>query len=236
MWQSLKDGIRQQQALFDEKAGAAAEGFKAGGGRITCGRGCRNCCNLAVQCTFTEALLVAEALGNAQDAAPRAYVANLRQHLDAATDLKSYLRLHRRTIGPCPFLATDGACSVYVARPFACRSLLSTRPADWCAVDFADLHPLEKQAYLSSLDPAVVAWPTHYLAASRDLAREMEAAAARRMLDTFAFTLSGNLPFLVWLEQEYRLSAAATEGHAATRALLEKEGLNLPFLLSLDLP
>lgn len=233
MWHSLIDGVRQQHALFDEKAGAAAEGFKAGGGRIYCGRGCRNCCNLAVQCTFTEALPVAEALSDEHAAALRGHVGRLRQHLKEAADLKSYLHLHRQTIGYCPFLEADGACGVYTVRPFACRSLLSTRPAEWCAVDFAELHPLEKQAYLSSLDPAVVAWPTHYLAAPRDLAQEVEAAAAWRMFDTFGFTLSGNLPFLVWLEKEYRLSAVAAQGHAATLALLEKEGLNLPFLVSL---
>jgi hypothetical protein len=233
MWLSLKAEIRQQQALFDEKAGVAAEDFTAGGGRITCGRGCRNCCNLAVQCTFTEALQVAEALSDGHAATLGGHVARLLKHLGEVSDLKSYLRLHRQTIGYCPFLEADGACGVYAARPFACRSLLSTRPADWCAVDFAELHPLEKQAYLSSLDPAVVAWPTHYLATPRDLAQEMEAAAAWRMLDTFGFTLSGNLPFLVWLEKEYRLSAVAAQGHAATLALLEKEGLNLPFLVSL---
>lgn len=236
MWPSLKDEIRQQHTLFDERAGASVAVYTAGGGRIRCGRGCRNCCTLAVQCTFTEALLVAEVLSEEGAAALREYVFRLRRHLDAAGDLKSYLRLHRQAIGGCPFLAADGACGVYPARPFACRSLLSTRPADWCAVDFAELHPLEKQAYLSSLDPAVVAWPTHYLAASRDLAREMEGASARRLRDTLGFTLSGNLPFLVWLEQEYRLSAAAAAGRTATLALLEKEGLHLPFLLSLDPP
>jgi Fe-S-cluster containining protein len=233
MWQSLIDEVRQQQALFDEKARASTEDFTAGGGRIYCGRGCRNCCNLAVQCTFTEALAVAEALSDEHAAFLRRHIAHLRQHIREAADLKSYLRLHRQTIGTCPFLEADGACGVYAARPFACRSLLSTRPADWCAVDFAELHPLEKQAYLSSLDPAVVAWPTHYLAAPRDLAQEMEAAAAWQMLDTFGFTLSGNLPFLVWLETEYQLSAVAARGHAATLALLEKEGLNLAFLVSL---
>ncbi|HEY7746793.1 MAG TPA: YkgJ family cysteine cluster protein [Desulfuromonadales bacterium] len=233
MWQSLIEEVRQQQTLFDEKTGAAAEGFTAGGGHIYCRRGCRNCCNLAVQCTFAEALTVAEALGDAQTARLRGHVARLRQHLEEVADLKSYLRLHRQKIGCCPFLEADGACGVYAARPFACRSLLSTRPADWCAVDFAELHPLEKQAYLSSLDPAVVAWPTHYLAAPRDLAREMEAATAWRMFDAFGFTLSGNLSFLVWLEKEYRLSAVAAQGHAATLDLLEKEGLKLPFLVSL---
>lgn len=236
MWPSLKDEIRQQQALFDDKASAAAETFTAGGGRTNCGRGCRNCCNLAVQCTFTEALPVAETLSEEHAAALRGHVGRLRQHLKEAADLKSYLRLHRQVIGNCPFLEVDGACGVYAARPFACRSLLSTRPADWCAVDFAELHPLEKQAYLSSLDPTVVAWPTHYLAAPRDLGQEFEAAALRRMRDAFGFALSGNLPFLVWLERNCRLSETVARGHAATLALLEKEGANLPFLLHLDHP
>lgn len=236
MWPLLKDEIRQQQAFFDEQTRSAVAACTAGGGRIYCGRGCRSCCTLAVHCTFTEALLVAEALGEAQAAVLSEHVARLRRLSEEAVDLKSYLRLHRQKIGNCPFLEADGACGVYAMRPFACRSLLSTRPADWCAVDFADLHPLEKQAYLSSLDPALVAWPTHYLAAPRELGQELEAAAFWRMHDNFGFTLSGNLPFLIWLEVKYRLSGMAAMGHAAVLALLEKERLNLPFLLKFNHP
>jgi len=236
MWQSLLDKIRTQQAVFDAETGAAAEKLRTAGGRIHCDRGCRNCCNLAVQCTFPEALAVAGMLDKEYDSYLNRHVERLRQHMGKVSDLKSYLRLHRRTIGFCPFLAADGACSVYAARPFACRSLLSTRPADWCAVDFADLHPLEKQAYLSSLDPAVVAWPTHYLAAPRDLAREREAAAAWEMRDAFGFTLGGNLPVLVWAERQHRLSEAVASGLPETVALLEETGLNNPFLFTLQTP
>jgi Fe-S-cluster containining protein len=234
MWQSLKDGVRQQQALFDEKVRAATEDFTAGGGRIYCRRGCRNCCTMAVHCNFTEALTAADALNSEHAAALRRHVARLRQHLEGVSSLKEYLRLHRQKIGGCPFLDAEGACGIYPARPFACRSLLSTRPADWCAVDFAELHPAEKQAFLSSLDPALVAWPTHYLASPREFARTMEAEAARGMLDNFGWALSGNLTFLVWMEHEYQLSAVAAREPESALALLEEEGLNLPFLVDLQ--
>lgn len=233
MWQSLKSEVRRQQTFFDEKIRMSVDACTAASGRIYCHRGCRSCCNLAVQCTFTEALLVADRLGEKHTAALHEHISRLFQHIDEAVDLKSYLRLHRQRIGFCPFLETDGACGVYAERPFACRSLLSTRPADWCAVDFAELHSLEKQAFLSSLDPNLVAWPTHYLAAPRDLGQELESAAFWRMHDTFGFTLSGNLPFLVWLEREFGLSATAAMGHAEVLALLEKECLHLPFLVHL---
>jgi len=235
MWPSLKTEVERHYALFEKRNSNAVAAYTAAGGRIFCGRGCRGCCNLAVRCTFSEALLVAEALPGAFDAALEAYVERARRHLGEAGDLKTFLRLHRRAIGSCPFLDADGACAVYAARPFACRSLLSTRPAEWCAVDFAELHPLEKQAFLSSLDPDVVAWPTHYLAAPRDLAQEMEGATAWRMRETFGFSLGGDLPYLVWLERRHRLSAAAPAGGEAVAALLARHDLDLPFLLQLEL-
>jgi len=233
MWQSLKDEVRRQQSFFDEKIRTAVDDCTTSGGRIYCHRGCRNCCNLAVQCTFTEALLIADTLGEKHTAVLHEHISRLRQHIGEAVDLKSYLRLHRQRIGFCPFLEADGSCGVYSMRPFACRSLLSTRPADWCAVDFAELHPLEKQAFLSSLDPNLVAWPTHYLAAPRDLGQELESAAFWNMHVTFGFTLSGNLPFLVWLVREYGLCAVAAKGYAEVQSLLEKECLHLPFLVNL---
>jgi len=234
MWHSLKTEIERLYGLFDAKSNAAVDAYTAGGGRIYCEKGCRGCCNLAVRCTFGEALLVGEALPASFDAALEDYVERWRRHLDAAGDLKTFLRLHRRVVGFCPFLDAEGACAVYAARPFACRSLLSSRPAEWCAVDFSELHPLEKQAYLSSLDPGVVAWPTHHLAAPRDLAQELEAETAWRIRETFGFNLSGDLPCLVWLERRHRLSSEAEAGGEAVSALLARTGLDLPFLVQLD--
>jgi len=234
MWQPLKTGLMQSYALFDRGCGAAVAAYTAGGGRIFCRRGCRNCCNLAVRCTLGEALLVAETLPPDFDAALEDYVGRARRELGAADGLTAFLRLHRRLVGLCPFLDAEGACAVYPERPFACRSLLSTRPAEWCAVDVSELHPLEKQAYLSSLDPSVVNWPTHHLAAPRDLAREFESESAWRMREAFGFSLCGDLPVLVWLERRHGLSAKATEGFEAVADLLAQHGLDLPFLLQLE--
>jgi len=142
--------------------------------------------------------------------------------------------MQRRELGECPFLDAEGACVVYAARPFACRALFSTRPADWCGVDFGELPAIEKQLFMAGLDRALVDFPTHYLAEPRELARELEGAGLLAMERVFGFSLAGNLPYLVWLERHYGLSQRCAEGYATVTALLEAEGLNLPFVLRLD--
>jgi Fe-S-cluster containining protein len=236
MWQALQDEVRRQQAAFDGELRRWLDGYAAAGGRIWCARGCRGCCSLAVNCTLTEALLVAEALGERHAAALEAHVGRIRAHLGAVPDLKAWLRLHRQQVGFCPLLEENGACGVYAARPFACRALLSTRNAGWCAADFAALHPLERQAFLSSLDCSVVAFPTHYVAAAGELGRQMEEEATGRMAARFGFAVTGNLPVLVWLERKHRLSEAVGRGEEAAAALLERTGMNHPLLVALDGP
>jgi hypothetical protein len=233
MWEELKGEVRRRQAGFDAEIDAWLADFA--GGRIRCGRGCRSCCSLAVNCTLTEALLVAGTLTGGQAAALAGHVARLRPLLSEATDLRTWLRLHRQVLGACPFLGDDGACGVYAVRPFSCRALLSTRPPEWCGADFAALHPLERQAFLGSLDRSVVAYPTHYVAATGERGRELEEEAAGRMATRLGASVTGNLPLLVWLAREHRFAEvlAAEPGEAA--ALLAREELRQPFLVSLDL-
>jgi Fe-S-cluster containining protein len=233
-WLELKEDFLRQQRYFDGRTGRRLAEYEGRGGRIFCGRGCRACCTLTVDCGFGEALLVVEALSDAQGPALDAYVARLRQLLPTVADFKSYLRMQRRELGDCPFLDREGACAVYEARPFACRALFSTRPADWCGVDFGELPAIEKQLFMAGLDRAVVDFPTHYLAEPRESARELEGAGLLAMERAFGFSLAGNLPYLVWLEKHYALSQRCAEGFAAVTAFLEAEGLNLPFVLHLD--
>lgn len=233
-WLELKEDLRRRQQDFDGRIARRLAEYEGRGGRIFCGRGCRACCTLTVDCGFGEALLVVEALSDAQGLVLDGYVARLRELLPTVTDFKSYLRMQRQELGECPFLDREGACAFYEARPFACRALFSTRPADWCGVDFGELPAIEKQLFMASLDRAVVDFPTHYLAEPRDLAREVEGAGLLAMERAFGFSLAGNLPYLVWLEKQYGLSQKCAEGYAAVTALLEAEGLNLPFVLHLD--
>lgn len=234
MWQTLQDTVRKRQERFDEEIRAAAGDYSAGGGTVHCGRGCLNCCSLAVHASFAEALRVADALNERHATALEKHVARLQEHLAGVSELRSYLRLHRQTIGACPFLEEDGACGVYAARPYACRALLSTRPAEWCGIDLATLDPWDRELYLSSLDPGTVAYPTHYLASPQEGARRLELEASEAMLAACGFALSGNLTALVHLEREWRLSATATRGAEAVAGLLAASGLDHPLLVSLD--
>lgn len=233
MWQALKADLRRQQEWFDGTTARWLEDYRDQGGRIYCHKGCRGCCNLAVNASFTEALLVAEAMSGEQAEALDRHMGLLRGNLTQAGDLTSFLRMHRSTFDHCPFLGRDGACGVYSVRPFSCRALLSTRNSDWCAVDFATLHPMERDAFMSGLDRQVVAFPTHYAAAPQDLAAQLETRASLALGERSLPCLTGNLPVLVHLESRHRLSEVLMRGAAAVENLLESEALNLPFLVQI---
>lgn len=219
------------QTRLDAAVATAGADYAAGGGKLWCARSCRNCCTLTVHATLPEALLLAPQLGRGLQDAVAERAAQLRQLAAGSADLKTFWRRHRHEAGPCPLLAADGACSVYPARPLACRALLSTRAPDWCATDFADLPPLDRQLYLSSLDPAVVAYPTHYLAAPQDSAAALERELLAAMRQEFGCALSGCLPVLLLLSFGHRLSVALRRGPDAARQLLAASGFDHPFLL-----
>ncbi len=164
----------------------------------------------------------------------RAHIPRLLAVAAGAADLKDYLRRQRQQVGPCPFLAADGACGIYAQRPLACRSLYSTRHPDYCVTDFSAMHPLEKQAFLSSLDRDLVAFPTHYAAAPQELGRELESELIWQMREVLGFSLTGSFPLLVWLVREKGLAAVAGQGIGAVRKLLAEESIDSPYLFTLE--
>ncbi len=234
MWQKLKAELHRRYLLCDQQIRHCIENYTRSGGRIFCGKGCRNCCTLTVNSGFGEALLIAEQLTEAQYSALTAHIARLRALLPQVADFKSYLRMQRKDLGDCPFLDDDGACEIYPVRPFACRALLATRPADWCGVDFGALPALEKQLFMAGLNRDLVDFPTHYLAGPRRIGEQMEAEALLTMAQTFGFSISGNLPYLVWLEKTYRLHEKIAAGRAVTEQFLQEEKLDAPFLIMLS--
>ena len=234
-WTKILAALTEARRQFDrqtEQQCSAARDKRIG---IFCEKGCSNCCTLAVNCSFPEALAIAQTLNNAQQLALKATIPLLQEVSLQAEKFKDFLQQYRQRVEGCPWLENEhGYCQIYQQRPFSCRSLISTRNSSWCGIDFSSLHPLEKEAFLSSLDPELVAFPTHYLAAAQELGIEFESQALIRMRETFDMSLTGNLLYLVWLELEYRLSEVIPAGFAATREFLEERQLDLPFLLQLQ--
>jgi len=201
--------------------------------RIYCRERCAGCCHLAVHATYPETIVVARTLTEPQLNRLSEYVERLKTALPELTSLKSYLKRHLQTLGPCPFLDAQGSCSIYSTRPLSCRALLSTRPAAWCTVDFSELSHWDKQAYESSLDRQVVAWPTHFVAATKDFAQELEDDLLDSMRQAKGWSLSGNFAVMVWLEQHLQLSQENVATAAQLRDLLTDNGLNNELLLNL---
>ncbi len=208
--------------------------YSALGKTIYCRAGCAGCCLLAVHATFPEAVRIAGKLSQAQTTQLSAYISRLKQVLQTVNDLRGYLKSHRQSVGPCPFLDGQNNCSIYAIRPLSCRALLSTRPASWCTVDFSELDTWDKHAYESSLDPQVVAWPTHFVAATQDFGRDMEDQWLETMQREQGWALSGNLAAMVWLEQKYQLSQRGVAAARQARKILATERLDQEFLLRIS--
>jgi Fe-S-cluster containining protein len=217
----------QQFEIFTDKW---LNSYLETGKQICCRDNCSGCCHLAVHATFPEAVAVASELSTQQAADLAAYVERIKKAHKDWSNLKNYLKVHRRELGPCPFLNQQDSCSIYSLRPLACRALLSTRPAAWCTVDFSELDSWDKQAYESSLDRQVVAWPTHYVAETQDFGQKLEKTLLESMHREKGWALSGNFAIMVWLEQ--RCHASEVTSKEEFHELLVTNGLSNNLLLN----
>lgn len=87
---------------------------------------------------------------------------------------------------------------------------------------------------MSSLDRSLVAFPTHYLAAPQQAGVRREQQAMAAIISRWGFSVSGNLVFMVFLEQQLGLSRLIPQGLQSTLAALNEAGMNQPYLISCD--
>ena len=225
----------ERQAQLDGEIAAWRHGPGAAV-RLWCGPGCGNCCSLAVNTTLVEALAIAGGLADDLPQRVAATAARIIGHARQSADARAFLAGYRQAVGPCPFLDAAADCTIYPLRPLTCRALLATRPPDWCGVNLAELPELERDCFLASLDRNVVAWPTHYAAAPRELATAYERGLTFAMLRFTGFGISGNLPLLVWLAGQDGCVEALAGGLAASQAFLTSHHCDRPFLVQIDRP
>lgn len=229
----LINDLRQRLLFFDQLCTAWSSEYRQRGGAIHCGKGCSGCCSLVVNCTFPEAILVANTLDQQQQKQLQAKIPRIQEAAARSASLKEWLRGYRSEAGPCPFLTPDGACGVYAVRPLSCRSLLATKEPDWCIADFVSLDSQEKQTFMESLDRSAVAFPTHYAATPQEIGQDLEEATLKQMEIVYGFSIIGSLPWLVWLERNYQLSKRLSGGRDAVQDFLTAEGISNPFLIIL---
>ena len=126
--------IRMYSRLEREQATVIAAEKPA----LACKLGCNYCCHQRVELRPYEAFVLAEHIRSRMTAAQQA---NARQRLAANRDrvLSLTAQQHTQAGIPCALLE-DGACSVYEARPAACRKYYSVS-VDTCRNAFE--HPAE---------------------------------------------------------------------------------------------
>ncbi|WP_224982986.1 YkgJ family cysteine cluster protein [Geomonas agri] len=232
--QQLIDQAKQQQMFLEMFVRSWVDDYRSGGGTVFCGKGCSNCCRLAVHTGFAEALAVARVLDEERGRAVETYAAKLRDLVRGVAELPQYLRLHRDEMGGCPLLNGEGACSVYPVRPLTCRSLISTRDSAWCGADFSKVAPQEREAFLAGLDRKVVSFPSHYVAVLQDSGKELEEAGAQQMGSLLDFSLYGNLGVLVQLCRAHDLAGAALQGRGEAERVIAEAGFDHPLLVTVS--
>lgn len=230
-WQALTQLAAKQQRFVDLINQQCCGEQLERGNTIYCHKGCSGCCSLNVHCSFSEVSAILPRLSDETIDALTRYAKQLQQLANQTTDLKTFLSHCRQQLGNCPFLDGSGSCSIYSIRPLSCRALLSTKEPHYCKLDFSTLSSQEKQDFMASLDQAVVNFPTHYLAVPQQIAMTAEQQCSDSMINAFGFALTGSLPYLVFLEQQFKISAQVEKGLDATLVFLENHQLNTPFLL-----
>ena len=231
-WDNLKEAVKNEADALDGVIAAWLREREAAGKRIFCAPGCSNCCTLFVQSTLVEALHVAAELTAPQVNKLEDYILRQREIFAGVSDFLTVLRKQRSLLGPCPFLDSAGCCSIYAQRPLPCRALLSTKPAEWCSVDFSTLDPLEKRLYLESLEREIVAFPVHYVASTQNAAQEAEARILAQMEAQFGAAISGNFPLLVYLAHTCNLAAQSNDGGGGWQQQLQTSAFFHPLLLN----
>ena len=117
---------------------------RAPAGAVACQAGCDHCCYQSVGVTPPEALAIRDHLRKTRSAADLAAVAaHLAERHDRTRGLSSDERFSPDH--PCPFLR-EGRCSIYQARPLACRGMNSLDAGE-CATRLRD--PAARAAFLA---------------------------------------------------------------------------------------
>jgi Fe-S-cluster containining protein len=141
----LNEVLKLTEELLAENSNLTDQFLAEPGPKVECAAGCDHCCHVPVGVTAPEALQLYAFLRRTRS---EAELGALQQKLSAWSDAIRGLSHDERYSPnyPCPLLE-GGSCSVYPARPFACRGMNSLDRSD-CEARLHD--PVRREEYLTT--------------------------------------------------------------------------------------
>ncbi len=127
------DPVAAVTASYRRHERVVAQAIADSGQALACKAGCTWCCHYKVDVRADEALAIAEHVRTRLDEATRTRVVEAARR-NAATIRGLTPLEHQRSAIPCCFLVDNG-CSIYPARPLACRNYHAT-DVDGCIAQF----------------------------------------------------------------------------------------------------
>jgi Fe-S-cluster containining protein len=215
--QSILQAVTEAYARFDARAARWSARFTREGGRVHCASGCFHCCNLPIQVSLAEALLLASSLSSDALSAVRAHAKKVIANARTASSWNEYTHRHRANVGFCPLLdASSGTCTVYSVRPARCRDTLSAFESRFCQLGTLEgMTRRERVAY----DRMVAANPvtdgsSHYIAPLEVLGEDIWDSASRAMRSVWGLEVWGDFWVLTTLTQDAVFMGSVRAGRA----------------------
>lgn len=231
----LQEELRLLYASYERALNGWIAAYPRG---VSCRKGCGACCNMSVGLYLPEAIVLADALTDAQYDGVAEYA---RRALAYAEKTDDYIGGFRHA-GPgcCPFLDADTqACAMHPQRPANCRHVFSNMPPEFCQKDAAarfEQHPDDHAAYLRQLDPAVNDDGLPYIAPLNAIFHEQYELYLLLLTARHGnLIIQGEMAWLIMLVREHHLAAMAAQPDITAETLiarLHRAGRYHPHLLT----
>jgi Fe-S-cluster containining protein len=209
--------VQRAYDRYGRQADKWQAGYRARGGKIFCGAGCYQCCNMPIRVSLAEAIITARAIDAAQARAVETHARAALQNARTAKDDAQYVQRHRQEVGFCPLLDREtGACTQYEARPTRCRDTFSAFPAHYCAEGtweaMSNREQREYRREVARTPGTDGEW--HFIAPLEHLSEPVWVAASKSMRAAWGLEVWGDFWLLTTLAADPAFMARVERGDA----------------------
>jgi Fe-S-cluster containining protein len=213
--------------------------YKSIGGKVHCAEGCFSCCDMEVNITLPEALLIANSLKAEHRDIFQQTLKRSLEFASTVTNDREYFHNRRSKIGYCPFLYISGSCGIYSIRPINCRQVFSILPSGFC-VDKSllkmSLGNLLTDYCTVVSQSEVTDGNTHYINSLGNLGSSIREDLLKLTEEIFGFRVSGNILLMIELCYQNSFWEAMQTSETALVNYLKEQKLYHSFLIDISSP